>query len=91
MYVVYIIQHDSGDLYIGITANLKQRLESHNNRLNKSTIRKLGKWQLIYAEAYRSKADAIDRESKLKQHGSSKKELFKRIKSSFIEIKSEAG
>ena len=91
MYIIYIIQHDSGELYIGITTNLKQRLDSHNNKLNKSTTRKRGQWYLVYAEAYRSKFDATNREFKLKQHGSSKRELYKRIKNSFVEIKSEAG
>ena len=92
MQIVYIIQQDiSGRLYIGTTTNLEQRLQAHNSNMNKSTNRKVGTWILVYAEAYRSRADAIMREKMLKQHGSSKKELLKRIKQSLLEIKSEAG
>ena len=92
MQVVYIIQHDVfGRLYIGTTTNLEQRLEAHNSGLNKSTKIKSGSWVLVYAEAYRSRDDAIRRERMLKQHGSSKKELLKRIKHCLFEVKSEAG
>ena len=92
MYVVYMLQHSiRGDFYIGRTSSLEKRLKSHNNNLNRSTRRNSGCWVLVYAEAYRSRSDAIRRELKLKQHGSSKRELLKRIQESAIEIKSEAG
>ena len=92
MYIVYVIQHTIGnDLYIGYTNNLENRLKSHNANLNRATKRKNGNWILIYAEAYRSTQDARRREKKLKQHGSSKHELMKRIAKSLIENKSEAG
>ena len=92
MQIVYIIQHSiSKHFYIGTTINLKQRLHSHNSNSNKSTSRKIGAWILVYAEAYRARSDAIMRERMLKQHGSSKKEMLKRIKHSLLEDKSEAG
>ncbi len=92
MYVVYVIQHSlTKKLYIGFTTNFAQRLKSHNGNFNRSTVRKNGKWILLYAEAYRSRQDATKRESKLKQHGSSKHELLKRISNSLLEAKSEAG
>lgn len=85
MYIVYAIQHTIDKIiYIGITANLKRRLSEHNNNDNYSTSRKDGKWILIYAEAYRSKEDAQERERKLKNHGSGKHELYKRIKRSML-------
>ena len=85
MYIVYVIQHDvDKSIYIGITVNLRQRLRQHNAGENRSTIRKNGKWILIYAEAYRSKEDAQERERKLKTHGSGKHELYKRIKRSML-------
>ncbi len=92
MYVVYVIEHSfNHQIYMGLTSNLKQRLASHNSNSNKSTRRRNGKWTLVYAEAYRSKKDAVMRESRLKHHGSSKHELLKRISSSLLEAKSEAG
>ena len=92
MQIVYVIQHSlTKQLYIGQTINLQQRLKSHNANQTKSTRRKDGEWILVYAEAYRTKQDAIKRERMLKHHGSSKRELFKRIANCFIETKSEAG
>jgi len=85
MQIVYIIQNDfSKEIYIGTTSNLKNRLKNHNSGGNKSTKRKDGKWVLIYAEAFRIKEDAIIREDKLKHHGSAKRVLYNRIKSSFL-------
>ena len=91
MYVVYLIQNEEANkIYIGVTANLKRRLDEHNSGGNKYTTGK-GKWNLIYAEAYRSKEDAYLRERRLKNHGSGKIELFKRLKNSLLDIKSEEG
>ncbi len=86
MWIVYIIQHNlSKDLYIGFTSNLEQRVLSHNSGLNKSTRRTSeGKWILIYAEAYRDKKDASNREAKLKHHGSAKHGLKNRITHSLL-------
>jgi putative endonuclease len=85
MHIVYVIQHDiDKSVYIGITHNLRQRLSQHNAGENKSTIRKIGKWKLVYAEAYRDKKDAVIREFRLKKHGSGKHELYKRLKNSMF-------
>ena len=93
MWIVYIIQNDStGEIYIGCTNDLKNRIEKHNSVKNKSfTRRKNGQWILIYAEAYRDRRDAFQRESKLKDNGNAKRELKKRIVHSFLHTKSGAG
>jgi len=85
MWVVYVIQHNiTKDLYFGCTNNLKKRAFEHNNNRSQHTKSKSGKWILVYAEAYRDKNDAYDRESKIKQHGNAKRELKRRIKRSLI-------
>jgi len=85
MHYVYVIQHNiNKDLYIGITVNLDQRLAQHNAGENISTIRKTGKWEFIYFEAYRDKRDAVMRELRLKKHGSGKQELYKRLTNSIF-------
>jgi len=85
MHVVYLIQHDkTHQIYIGRTNNLKRRLREHNSQQQTSTIRKDGQWVLIYAEAYRDKADADAREQKLKQHGTAKHKLKLRIVHSLL-------
>lgn len=86
MYYVYLIQHDvSREVYIGYTKDIRVRLAQHNSRSNVSTSRREGAWRLIYAEVYKSQADARSRERKLKHHGSAKHELLKRIKNSQLE------
>ena len=83
MYSLYLLKHSiTKELYIGKTNNLKRRLEEHNSGGQVSTHRKNGEWKIVYVEIYKSKSDADTRELKLKQHGSSKHELYKRIKSS---------
>ena len=83
MWIVYVIQHSiSNEIYVGATNNFKNRLERHNKGQATYTKRESGKWDLVYAEAYRDKQDAFERESKLKYHGSAKHELKKRIKRS---------
>ncbi len=86
MYCIYVIQHnETKEIYIGKTNNIKRRLKEHNSNKQKATIRKNGIWILIYLEVYRSKKDADDRENSLKQHGSNKRWLKKRISNSFLQ------
>ena len=92
MYVVYLIQNTSThEKYLGITNDLKKRLKAHNSAGKKYTTRLKGKWVLIYAKAFRSKEDAYNREKKLKNHGSGKIELIKRLEKSLLDVKSEEG
>ena len=85
MYAVYVIQHDvTKEIYIGYTSDLKARLAQHNARGKKFTTRKFGKWEYAYVELYRSEKDARTREQKLKNHGSGKHELLKRLTESVL-------
>ena len=86
MWNIYIIKHNlTGDTYIGRTNNLERRLFEHNSGGQASTRRLNGQWNLVYAEIYRSKEDAVNRELKLKHHGRAKQELKKRIQNSIFE------
>jgi len=68
MFYVYVLKSEkNGDIYIGYTKDLKERLKTHNQGKVKST-KGLRNWVLIYYEGYRSKSDAIRREKQLKQH-----------------------
>ena len=83
MFYVYVIQNTStGELYIGYTNDLRRRLIEHNKVGKKYTTRKEGVWSVVYYEAYKSQADARQRELRLKKHGSGKRELYKRISQS---------
>jgi putative endonuclease len=63
---VYALQSKTDDsIYVGYTANLRQRLMEHNAGKNVSTKR-ARPWVLIFYEAYRTESDARRREKYLK-------------------------
>ena len=83
MHYVYLIKSQNHDFkYIGETSDLKERFKQHNAGKNFST-KPYAPYRLIYYEAYANKLDAIDREKKLKQFGSSWSHLMKRVAKSF--------
>ena len=79
MFYRYILRSSKdGDLYIGFTGNLEQRLKEHNKGLVTSTqLRK--PLELIYCEGYKSGKDARKREKNLKLHSRAFAQLKKRI------------
>ena len=80
MWFVYVLQHNTtNEIYIGKTNDLKRRITEHNHGQQTSTKRKSGEWLFLYAEIYKNKQFADQRESRLKQHGRAKQELLKRI------------
>ena len=82
MFYIYVQKSKKdGKIYIGVTSNLKQRLQEHNTGQVEST-RYRRPFTLIYYEAYRSIEDAKERERKLKQFKNTYAELKKRIKNS---------
>lgn len=93
MWYVYILQHDETfEKYVGSTNDLKRRIAAHNSpKGNRWTTRLSGAWVVVYAEAYRTKADAILREQRLKKHASGKVELFKRLGHSWLDAKTGEG
>ena len=85
MWTVYILRHSiTKQIYIGFTQDLQRRLAEHNAGGQKATHRREGKWMLVYAEMYRAKVDAAERERMLKHHGSSKRKLMDRIRHSLL-------
>ncbi len=83
MHYVYVLQSNryKSNLYIGNTNDLKRRLEEHNNGENYSTDR-YKPFRIVYYEAYLDKNDALERENKLKHHGSVIGHLKRRVKRS---------
>ena len=77
MYYVYIIANEKNETYIGFTGYLEKRLKKHNSGDNTST--RGHEWHYVYYEAYLAKEDAVLRESRLKSHGQSKRQLRTRI------------
>lgn len=73
-YIIQSIQHN--DLYVGYTADLKERLKRHNSGLNIST-KSHRPWRIVHYEAYRNDEDAKRREKYLKTSQGSR--LLKRM------------
>ena len=79
MFYVYILENQ-GDLgwYIGMTTDLKRRVQEHiSGKGGRTTSMKHG-WKLIYYEAYISKSDAAGRELFLKS-GSGRRFIKKQL------------
>jgi putative endonuclease len=82
MFYSYILKSKKdGNLYIGSTNDLKERLEKHN--LGKVFSTKARRpFEIIYYEAYRSEKDARKREHNLKLRSRAFAQLKKRIRES---------
>ena len=69
-FTVYILKSTvDGTLYIGQTANVIARLQRHNQRREKSTKAK-APYIMLYTEEFKSRAEAIAREKKIKSYKS---------------------
>ncbi|MFH0791842.1 MAG: GIY-YIG nuclease family protein [bacterium] len=68
MYYVYILQslNNTTQTYIGSTADLKKRLESHNSGANKYTS-KFKPWKIVWYCSFVSEQKAISFEKYLKR------------------------
>jgi len=78
MFYVYILKDKNNKLYVGYSNDLKRRISEHT-RQKVYTSKRMEQPKLIYYEAYNSEVLAKERERKLKQRGSSKKGLLKRL------------
>ena len=62
--VVYILASPNGRaLYIGVTNNLRTRLEQHRLGLGSAFVRKYNVHRLVYVETYERAEDAIEGEA----------------------------
>ena len=74
MYFVYVLRSLSSDRhYVGYTTDLTQRLGQHHAGITKSTKNR-GPWELVYKEAFPTRAEAVRRERQLKS-GQGREEL----------------
>lgn len=66
IYYVYVLQSlKDNDLYIGLTANLENRIMRHNAGYENATKKRIP-FKLIHSETFSSRADARAREKYLK-------------------------
>jgi len=66
-YYVYILASGRhGTLYIGVTNNLRIRLEQHRSGRGSEFVKKYGVHRLVHVETFASPQEAIAREKQLK-------------------------
>jgi len=66
-YYVYILASGRhGTPYIGVTNNLRTRLEQHRNGRGSEFVKKYGVYRLVHVEEFVSPQDSIAREKQLK-------------------------
>jgi putative endonuclease len=66
-YYVYILASGHhGTLYIGVTGNLRLRLEQHRAGKGSGFVRKYRVYRLVYVETFPTAQEAIAREKQLK-------------------------
>jgi len=68
MYWVYMLaSRRHGTLYIGVTNDLRNRLEQHRLGFGSEFVKKYRVHRLVYVEPYENAEDAISREKQLKK------------------------
>lgn len=82
MFFIYVLLCSDGNLYVGFTTNLKQRLKEHQNGQVNSTKHRLPV-DLIYYKACKNRETTLLREKYLKTAWG-KRYLNKRIKKHYL-------
>jgi putative endonuclease len=65
LYQVYVIQNREGRFYIGLSENVKIRVDQHNQGISKWT-RNRGPWTLVWTSEPLTLSDARKLENRLK-------------------------
>ena len=65
-YVYFLASSRHGTLYIGVTNNLRTRLEQYRSGRGSEFVKKYTVHRLVYVETFASPRDAIAREKQLK-------------------------
>ena len=77
MHTVYVLKSKIKEKhYIGVTKDLNDRLERHNQGRSKWT-KAYRPWKVIYTEQYERKQEALNREKKIKSYKGG--EAFKKL------------
>lgn len=76
MYFVYILRTSGNTLYVGQTNDLEKRLKEHRERSARSAkyIKYFDSFELVYSEKFKTRSQAMQRETQLKKLSRSQKE-----------------
>ena len=64
VYILYSVGYDK--IYVGYTANIEERIRSHNELGKKGWTIRYRPWQIIHIESFPTKEAALCREKELK-------------------------
>ena len=73
MYYVYLIECRDGTLYTGITTDVKRRFKEHSLGRGGAYTRVKKVKKLLYAEEYKTRSEALKRETHIKSWRREKK------------------
>ena len=65
-YVYILASRKHGTLYIGVTNNLRARLDQHRTGVGSEFVKKYGVHRLVHVEEFATAREAIAREKQLK-------------------------
>ena len=86
-YVYFLTSSNNSALYIGVTNDLKRRIEEHRSGLIPGYTQKYNCHKLVYFEEYSDVNEAISREKQLKKWSRSKKnDLVNKINPEWKEL-----
>lgn len=78
-YYLYVLKNNNGGRhYIGISANVEERLRGHNSGRVKST-KAYGPWHLAYSERHATRLEARRREVILKNNFTERNKIFSKL------------
>lgn len=72
-YFVYIMASESRTLYVGVTSNIRRRVQQHRDHAVPGFTSKYGVSRLVYVERYADVTTAIAREKQIKRWRREKK------------------
>ena len=75
---VYILRCGDGSYYTGITNNLENRLQAHENGNGAKYTRGRAPFTLVYREKCRTRGEASKREAEIKKLSRSEKSVLSR-------------
>jgi len=73
MYFLYILKCSDDSLYTGITNDISKRIANHNSGNGSKYVRSRLPAELVYAEEFETKSEAMKRETQIKGWSREKK------------------
>ncbi len=91
-FYVYIMASRSGTLYVGMTNDIKRRVEEHRNSEKECFTKWYGCTRLVFVEFHQYVINAIERESQIKSWTREKKEdLIRSVNPKWRDLTCELG